>query len=121
MKLPVYQVLNQQQSTDSYSIQLRIALPADLDFFNGHFDQMAILPAVGQLFIVKKLADKFLPVVGSFIGLRQLKFKSPILPETELVLLIDYKKSRNQMQFEYHSLGLLKSKGIFLFEQGAQL
>lgn len=120
MKLPEYELVKQTQSADNHSISLKLQLTADLDFFDGHFEQMAILPAVAQLFMVKKFADRYLSVTGHFVGLRQLKFKAPITPLTDTEVLIEYRIEQGKLLFTYTSLGQIKSKGVFLFEQAVQ-
>ena len=117
MKFPEYKIIAQEQTVETHNIDVEINVSADLDFFDGHFDQVAILPAVAQLFMVKKLADKHLSVNGSFAGLRQIKFKSPIKPNPRTILFIEHKVAQNQLFFKYEHLGQLKSKGILQFEQ----
>ncbi len=116
MKLPEYELVKQIQSADSHSISLKLQLTTDLDFFDGHFEQMAILPAVAQLFMVKKFADRYLNVTGHFVGLRQLKFKAPITPLTDTEVLIEYRVEQGKLLFTYTSLGACPRIGIVMKE-----
>ncbi len=120
MKLPEYTLTNQQQTAETHTIQINLQLAADLDFFDGHFAQLPIMPAVAQLYIVKKITERYLRVNGEFVGLRQLKFKSPIAPNSDTELYIQHHINKDQVEFKYMAAGQLKSKGVFVFKQGTQ-
>lgn len=116
MNLPPSKILSESLDSDCKVVKIQVQLSRDLDFFDGHFDQVAILPAVAQLFMAQQYASKYLQFSAEFLGLRQLKFMSPITPETELELLLECHTDSNKLQFEYTSAAEVKSKGVFIFK-----
>ena len=124
MKFPEYQIISsclpKGGVTDKVkSILFKIELSPDLVYFDGHFDQMAILPAVAQLHIVKTLAIRYLSIDVLFCAMRQLKFKSPIVPNSALQLALTFDPKTLQLAFVYQEHENIKSKGILLFKDGS--
>ena len=116
MSFPQYKVIRKEVNDGGITVQFSLMLTAELDYFDGHFENMPILPAVAQLFMVNKLAEKYTPINGGFTALRQLKFKSPITPNDEIKLTISYLRSRGQLTFEYSAMEQLKSKGTLVYQ-----
>ncbi len=119
MKLPDHTIVQQREQGRTVSIRLKLVLSVKLDYFDGHFAEMPILPAVAQLDMARQLAIKYLRLKAQFKGLRQLKFRSPILPETETELRLEYRADQGKLLFEYWSMEVNKSKGVLLFDVGA--
>ena len=115
MKLPDYQIITQSSFESVDSIRVKLSLPENLDFFDGHFDSLPILPAVAQLFIAKKIAEQLMHICGQFNGLKQLKFMSPISPNSDIELQLIYAAKECKLHFEYNLSGKIKSKGVFVF------
>lgn len=122
MKFPEVKIIEnclacEGQANDIKSIKVELKLTHELVYFDGHFDQMAILPAVAQLYFVKQLASKYLLAVDAvFYAMRQLKFKSPIAPNTTLELMLQYDAKLLKLEFEYKTGETIKSKGVLLFK-----
>ncbi|MCB1582391.1 MAG: hypothetical protein R3E90_10895 [Marinicella sp.] len=116
MNFPVYTILEKQLATEQPSLRLVLELDPELDFFDGHFEQVPILPAVAQLYIVNKLANQYFLINKGFCGLRQLKFMSPIQPKDPAQLHIQYNPLKEQLSFFYEVKGQVKSKGILLYQ-----
>lgn len=118
MKFPDYSIIEKSKSDDVKGIKLSLSLNPDLDFFDGHFDQKAILPAVAQLHLVNQFAIKYFDRNLEFNGLRQLKFMSPIQPMEPVILTIQYDPLNARVVFTFEVHDKVKSKGALLIHQG---
>lgn len=109
-----------KHNTDS--IVIEVPLSKDMIVFDGHFRTVAIMPAVAQIYIVEKMARKYLGLTGKFTSMRQLKFSGPICPRpnTSILINIIFNKSKQQIIFEIHENETLKSKGRLNYCDGLQ-
>ncbi|MDA3810735.1 MAG: AMP-binding protein [Spirochaetaceae bacterium] len=80
-----------------------ILFPKNYRYFDGHFPEMKILPAVVQVdWVMKKVEEK----TGMTIHLERiprLKFNNPIFPEKKVNVKIIYKPETLKISFEYRS------------------
>lgn len=94
-------ILNKVLSDESAVLTLHI--PADLDYFKGHFDQARILAGVVQLHWAAKFAQQYLDISATDVmDIQVLKFQEMILPGQEVVLTLT-KKSTEKVLFSYQS------------------
>ena len=94
-------ILNKVLSDESAVLTLHI--PADLDYFKGHFDQAPILAGVVQLHWAAKFAQQYLDISATDVmDIQVLKFQEMILPGQEVVLTLT-KKSTEKVLFSYQS------------------
>ena len=109
-----------EHNTDSIVIEM--PLNKDMNIFDGHFQRVAIMPAVAQIYIVEKMARKYLGLTGKFISMRQLKFSGPICPHPDTTILINiiFNKSKQQIVFEIHENETPKSKGRLNYCDGLE-
>jgi AMP-binding enzyme C-terminal domain len=95
---------------------LDLALPAELEYFRGHFPGVAILPGVAQLhWAIEEGRRRFGPW-GSFKGLKALKFQRPLAPGTLVHLELKPLKGQAGIAFTYDSALGRHSSGQVLFE-----
>lgn len=100
------------EKTDG-QVELQLNITKELIYFQGHFDEVSILPGVAQLDMAIQLASEYLEINKSQIGnISQIKFTHPIKPNTTLSLNI--KATANEFSFRYYndkrtySIGKLK-------------
>ncbi|SQD76644.1 ApeI family dehydratase [Moritella yayanosii] len=94
-------ILNKVLSDKSAVLTLHI--PADLDYFKGHFDQAPILAGVVQLHWAVEYARQYLNMgVADVMDIKVLKFQEMILPGQDVVLTLT-KKSTEKVLFSYQS------------------
>ncbi len=96
-------------------LSISVELFKTMDCFDGHFEEVSIMPAVAQLYIVEKIAKKYFKQLVAFKGLQQVKFVGPICPDTEVTINIDVDVRKQQLTFEYQDTGVIKSKGKLNF------
>lgn len=94
-------VINTLQLDDG--VELTLHVPADLDYFNGHFDSAPILAGVVQLHWAVEFAKANLAISDTEVAdIQVLKFQEVINPGQDLVLTLT-KKSACKVLFSYHS------------------
>jgi acyl-CoA synthetase (AMP-forming)/AMP-acid ligase II len=82
-------------------IILDFSVPKESDFFNGHFPQFPVLPAVAQFELAVRFADRYLGTGLNVQGTKRLKFTSPVLPG--IPLRIELQKIGNGVAFVIRS------------------
>ncbi|AIY41888.1 Acyl-CoA synthetase, AMP-(fatty) acid ligase / (3R)-hydroxymyristoyl-[ACP] dehydratase [Collimonas arenae] len=88
---PVRQVLEQE----SHRVLLELKVPADLLYFDGHFEGAPILPGVVQVDWAINYGREYFSLAPQFLGMQALKFQRVITPDmvVQLELLHDQQKS----------------------------
>ena len=96
MRIPNFYIV--ERTADS--ITAEADLTPDLDWFKGHFDYQAIMPGVGQLWLVAYLCREYLniDVTGSGTSFDVVKYIRTIVPENRVLFCI-YIKNRRKMEF----------------------
>ncbi|WP_051218814.1 ApeI family dehydratase [Oceanobacter kriegii] len=98
-------------------IQLDLQIPAQLRWFEGHFDDHPILPGVVQTDWAINLGQKYLNLQGEFQGIKNLKFANPILPgdRVSLTLSLKARDSSHDLVFAYRHDDKAHSSGAISF------
>ncbi|MBE7636519.1 AMP-binding protein [Sneathiella sp. P13V-1] len=95
-----FEEISQQVSENEIEIVLN--LPADLDYFQGHFTDTPILPGVVQIHWAAEQIAKHFAIKGNPTKIDKLKFKKLIFPETEVQFLLT-RKSETKFSFHFQS------------------
>jgi 3-hydroxymyristoyl/3-hydroxydecanoyl-(acyl carrier protein) dehydratase len=90
----------QRVQPDAGKLCLRLATPASLGWFKGHFPTQPLLPGVAQLDWVMAYAAELAPGMR-FSSIDSVKFQRPIVPESELELNLHWDATRNVLNFTY--------------------
>ncbi len=85
------------------TLMLSLEIPADLIYFDGHFDQHPILPGVIQLHWAQHYARQSFPLRGEFLCMEVVKFQKIIAPRAQVTLTLNFKPQTNKVLFQYHS------------------
>lgn len=107
---PNFPIIEQQDLLDD-CVQLRVRIPPDLDYFDGHFLKKPILPGVVQIEWAGILGRKLLPVKGVFSELEKIKFHEFILPGDRIDISLSYSSDKNKLAFSFSSVRGLHSSG----------
>ena len=99
-------------------LSMRIFIPKDIEYFEGHFEGFHLLPGVVQIAWVVEFAKSYLKLDGrlKFKGLENVKFVRPIFPETEVELNIKFESVKKVLSFEYKNSETRLSLGKLKFE-----
>lgn len=81
------------------TVTLEFVIPATSDFFDGHFPEYKLLPAVAQFEIVTRFSRKYLGTQRYVPNIRRIKFVAPIRPDTKVTLELTYKPAKGSVSF----------------------
>lgn len=114
---PEYHLSADSEQDGCWQAEFEILLSEDLVYFDGHFEQVAILPAVAQLHLAKQLFFRHYQASEklAFGGMKQVKFVSPIQPDGNLSLSLQYVSAERCLTFVYTQHEQTKSKGRIQF------
>lgn len=80
-------------------IALEFVIPATSDFFDGHFPEFKLLPAVAQFEIITRFSRKYFGTQRYIPNIKRIKFSNPILPESKLRLDLEFKVEKGTVTF----------------------
>jgi 3-hydroxymyristoyl/3-hydroxydecanoyl-(acyl carrier protein) dehydratase len=75
-------------------------LDENADYFDGHFPQVKVLPAVAQVDVALHLAEKYLGSGRLVSKMRRLKFSAIIRPDETVCLELIYDKEKQSLTFK---------------------
>lgn len=82
-------------------VELVLDVNPDLFWFKGHFPVQPILPGVAQIDWVMHYAKQYLTAGYQFERIVQVKFKKPVLPNTQLRLSLHWQLDRRLLTFDF--------------------
>jgi 3-hydroxymyristoyl/3-hydroxydecanoyl-(acyl carrier protein) dehydratase len=83
--------------------EIRLAVPRDLVYFDGHFPGAPVVPGVVQIKWALGLARRLLGIGGVFEGIEALKFQHPLAPGDEVKLELKYADASGKLHFAFSS------------------
>lgn len=86
------------EKTDS-SFVLEFVIPETSDFFDGHFPEYKLLPAVAQFEVVTRFCKKYYNTQRWVPSIRRIKFSAPIRPNSKIKLETTYKAEKNTVSY----------------------
>lgn len=89
-----------------------------LDYFEGHFPGLPLLPGVVQVDWAVKFGKAHLQVQGDFVSLDNLKFQSMIFPGTTVTLTLEWQGESGRLHFDYRQGEQPLSSGRICFSPG---
>jgi acyl-coenzyme A synthetase/AMP-(fatty) acid ligase/3-hydroxymyristoyl/3-hydroxydecanoyl-(acyl carrier protein) dehydratase len=81
----------------------KLLFPATSDYFDGHFPEFKLLPAVVQVDMVLRLARNFLDVPKELSKMNRTRFANPILPDVPVMVKITYDADVGKVTFAFTS------------------
>ena len=94
------------------SVTLEFSVPDTSPYFDGHFPDFPILPAVAQVDLILRFASRYLGTGSGLSELRRIKFSSLIRPFTPLRLNIE--RNGEIISFKMTSI----DDGAIVYSQG---
>ena len=86
-------------SKDENSVVLEFVIPVTSDFFDGHFPEYKLLPAVAQFEVITRFSRKYFGTQRYVPNIKRIKFSAPIRPDTKIHLELTYKKEKGTVTF----------------------
>jgi acyl-coenzyme A synthetase/AMP-(fatty) acid ligase len=102
-------VLNKQEQAGE--ICLSCELGSDLMFFEGHFEEQAILPGITQVHWAAKYGQDYFAIKGHFIRLEAVKFQQLLTPGQPFLLQLRFDKDKAKLHFTFKSEQGIHSSG----------
>ncbi|RLA16676.1 MAG: AMP-binding protein [Gammaproteobacteria bacterium] len=100
---PRLPVISQREQLADQHLRLTMRIPKDLLYFDGHFDEVPVLPGVVQIHWADHFARQELFLEGDFLRLEAIKFKQIIRPNQEIILDLSFNIDRHRVDFNYYS------------------
>ena len=100
---------------DASSARLRLAIDAELPWFDGHFPGAPIVPGVTQVDWAIGFARELFALPPVFRGLEALKFQQVIVPGGEVELELAFSAERGQLTFRLSSAAGPHAGGRIVF------
>ena len=82
------------------AVSLKVKIVAESDYFDGHFPEFKLLPAVAQIDLVVHYAQKYFGVPLSTPNIKRFKFSDKILPGTTVIFKISFDSEKERILFE---------------------
>lgn len=80
-------------------IALEFVIPKTSDFFDGHFPEFKLLPAVAQFEIITRFSRKYFGTQRYIPNIKRIKFSAPILPDSKIRLDLEFKTEKSSVTF----------------------
>ena len=111
--IPAEEIIAHSES----EISLKVKIVAESDYFDGHFPQFKLLPAVAQIDLVVHYAQKYFGLPLSTPNIKRFKFSDKILPDTSVFFKIAFDSAKNRVSFEVSDCedGRVYSSGSYAF------
>ena len=103
-------------SKEEVKVVLEFVIPASSDFFDGHFPEYKLLPAVAQFEVVTRFSRKYFGTQRWVPSIKRIKFSAPIRPDTKIHLELTYKAVKQSVTFNLSDAnveGKVYSSGTF--------
>ena len=103
-------------SKEEGKVVLEFVIPASSDFFDGHFPEYKLLPAVAQFEVVTRFSRKYFGTQRWVPSIKRIKFSAPIRPDTRIHLELTYKAEKQSVTFNLSDAnveGKVYSSGTF--------
>lgn len=92
-----------RESLDDQGWRLALHIPKDLLFFEGHFDQAAVLPGVVQVHWAQTYGRELFAIAGEFLRMEVVKFQKVIHPGEQVELALQFDTKKNKLHFCFDS------------------
>lgn len=101
---------------ENNQISLEFVIPASSDFFDGHFPEYKLLPAVAQFEVVTRYSKKYFNTQRWVPGIKRIKFSAPIRPDSKIHLDLKHNVEKGTVTFNLSDAnveGKVYSSGTF--------
>lgn len=117
--IPSETVLSRKENDSILEVELEVLIPLSSDYFDGHFPEFKLLPAVAQVDLVSHFAKRYFGTKLSTSEIKRIKFIDKILPDTITIFKMKFDSSTNKISFEITDFSGTKTfaKGNFIAEK----
>ena len=95
-----HDIVNEQViSKDETNAVLEFVIPASSDFFDWHFPEYKLLPAVAQFEVITRFSRKYFSSQRYVPNIKRIKFSAPIRPDTKIHLELSKNVAKGTISF----------------------
>ncbi len=98
--IPAETLMSRKENNSIVEVELEVNIPASSDYFDGHFPQFKLLPAVAQIDMVAHFAHRYFGTELSARDIKRFKFSNKILPDSVVIFKLKYDGEKNRLYFE---------------------
>lgn len=98
--IPSETVMKRVENADGIEVELEVKVPETSDYFDGHFPQFKLLPAVAQVDMAAHFAERYFGVKPVCPDIKRLKFSDKILPDSVLIFKMKYENKTGRVSLE---------------------
>ncbi len=98
--IPAETVMQRRENDSILEVELEVKIPATSDYFDGHFPEFKLLPAVAQIDMVAHFAERYFGVMPFVAEVKRFKFSEKILPDTVVIFKLKFDGEKNRVTFE---------------------
>lgn len=113
--VPAKQPFVMQTEKNENNLNIQLYIPADLFYFQGHFDAFPIIPGVAQIHWAVDFTRRYFEIPGKFYQMTNIKFKRVIRPGTILFLNLQRDPVKNTVTFSFDNSADKFSSGVIKF------
>lgn len=97
--IPAEKIVSQEEG----AVLLEVHIPETCDFFDGHFPEIHLVPAVAQIDMAMHFCKKYFGTRCAMDSAKRLKFTSPVKPETTLHFSLKYNAEKGMVTYKLTS------------------
>ena len=94
--IPQEEVLSKTEN----EVVLKVKIVSASDYFDGHFPQFKLLPAVAQIDLLAHYSAKYFELPLSTPKIKRFKFADKILPDTSVIFKINFDSASGKVTFD---------------------
>ncbi len=87
------------KTEDAFTVEFTVT--EECDFFDGHFPEIHLLPAVAQIDLMMHFSKKYFGDKGYAIATKRTKFGAPIFPGYTVRLNVKYNSEKNSLAYKF--------------------
>lgn len=108
---PQVQSVSKNDACPVSEVQLDLHVHPQLQWFEGHFPGVPLLPGVVQTTWVAEFARQYFALPPHFRTMSNMKFMRFIMPDTKITLWLRHDAAKHEVAFEYREAGRVCASG----------
>lgn len=106
-------------SKDENSVLLELFISEESDFFDGHFPEIHLVPAVAQIDMATYFIKKYFGTTRFIESTKRLKFTSPVKPNSTVHMSLKFNPEKSSVAYKLTSADEQKaySAGTFVIRK----
>ncbi len=106
------------READKERFELTVHVPEDYAWFEGHFDEYAVLAGAAQLKdLIFPVVARAFPELGPVVAMRRIKFSGRIRPGDALTIRVERGAKKRRVQFEIRKSDEICSRGMLSMDE----